>query len=144
MDAVLRSAFPRLTDADLDRLAALVQRAFLRAGETVLAEGERNRTLFLVREGKLRVEKETDGRRVEVAHMIAGELFGDVSYVVGGAATASVVVDQAAALDCIDGAALDELLGADPSLAARFYHSVALRLAERLRDRTEAFSLGVL
>ncbi|MFN7952403.1 MAG: cyclic nucleotide-binding domain-containing protein [bacterium] len=143
MDPVLKAAFPRLTDADLERLAALAERAFLRAGEVVLAEGELNRTLFLVREGRLRVEKDADGRRVEVAQLAPGELFGDVSFVAGGAVTASVVVDQAAALDRIDGASLDALLAADAALAARFYHSVAQGLAERLRDRTEAFAVGI-
>ena len=123
----LQGAYPRLSDAQIDALAALGQRRRTEPGQVLFAEGDRNCDFFVVLAGLVAV---VDGRGTPEERVIGvhgrgrflGELSlltGEASYYTGGAGRPGEVlvvpVDQ-----------LRELVARDPGLrragAARLPH----------------------
>ena len=132
-----------LTDEHWSELLQRAQRRTFAAGDVILEEGSPNRALYILRRGCLRVEHEYLNGRVEISRLGPGEIFGEMSFVEEALASASVVADEAAEVDCLDEGEFASLLAADLDLAARFYRSLACTLAERLRRRQASLPLSV-
>jgi CRP-like cAMP-binding protein len=129
------------------RLAKLVQRREYAVGDVLLEEGEASKSLIFIEQGVVRVERAYFGARIPIAELHEGEVLGEISVLEQGAASATVVAVEpvtALVLDDPNAAVAD-----DPELAAGFYRSLALLLAQRLRYSTDerrdfaaAFSWG--
>ena len=92
--------------------------------EKVVRQGEPGHALFVVASGKLRVEREVDGRSVILARLAEGDFFGEMALLSGEPRMASVVADDAAELLEIRADALTALCRAHPHVAeslTRFY-----------------------
>ena len=129
------------------RLAKLAQRREYAVGDVLLEEGEASKSLIFIEQGVVRVERAYFGARIPIAELHEGEVLGEISVLEQGAASATVVAVEpvtALVLDDPNAAVAD-----DPELAAGFYRSLALLLAQRLRYSTDerrdfaaAFSWG--
>ena len=80
--------------------------------------------------------READGeRRTTIGRINVGEAFGEMSLLDGSPALC-VVADGPAEAYVLPLASVADLLEEDPTLASHLYHSLAVMLARRLRDRT--------
>jgi CRP-like cAMP-binding protein len=71
-----------------------------------------------------------------VAELKAGAMFGELSFLVGGGATASIVAQsETVTVIFVERLRLQKLFDANPQLAGKFYKFVALFMAKRLRER---------
>lgn len=116
--------------------AALLAAAPVKAyapGELVLERNVRLRAIFVVDEGSVRVERNEGGRIVTLAVLGPGQFFGEMSFVDGGATSASVVANTATRLRMINTMIVDNLSEVDPTFGTRLYRSIAAILVERLR-----------
>jgi len=109
-------------------------------GEQLITEGDREVRLILVRSGSARVEKTHLGTGVPINRVVAGEVLGELCFVDGYPASASVIADTEVEADVLDGADVERLLAADPALAARLHRALAITLAGRLRNADRARS----
>ena len=103
-------------------------------GESLITEGDREVRLLLVRSGSARVVKNHLGLGVPFSRVVAGEVLGELAFVDGHPASASVIADTAMEVDVLDGADVERLLAQDPALAARVHRAMAITLAGRLRQ----------
>jgi CRP-like cAMP-binding protein len=70
-----------------------------------------------------------------VAKLGTGDICGEIGFLEKGRATAAVIAkDEEVEADEINASELRELFEAFPRLASRFYLSLALMLAQRLKD----------
>jgi len=70
--------------------------------------------------------------------MVESEMFGEISFLEGGAATASVVADSdKVEIYVIEGYFINVLFVRQPGLAGRFYHHLSSLLALRLAIREQ-------
>lgn len=100
----------------------------------IIQEGDPHTGIFVVHKGHVRVEKDSAGFPLELSRLGPGEIFGEMSFVEGAAASASVVADQEpVALFRVAEAQLEPLLDSAPGLYGRFYKSLAEILSGRLR-----------
>jgi extracellular factor (EF) 3-hydroxypalmitic acid methyl ester biosynthesis protein len=106
------------------------------AGEQILEEGSRRQGIFIVRSGIVSIEVAHLGRGVAIRQLGPGTVFGEMSFLESAAASASVVAREDVTLDTIEGPYVHSLLASVPGLAARFYQSLAVMLAQRLRENT--------
>lgn len=104
--------------------------------EVILEEGSDRKSLFILLDGVARVERRHMDRRISVATLKAGDLFGEISFLEEVGASASVVADARSRVLAIGGRRLNSLLQSVPGLGARFYQSLAVILARRLRETT--------
>ena len=133
--AALRSALPSLTEDDARTLLRRMQRVQHGKDEAVIAAGAQHASLMLIAEGSVRIEKEILSRAVGIAHVKAGELLGEISYLdAREGAAASVVADEPTVMHVIATSELETLLAEDDAFGARFFRSIAVVLARRMRN----------
>jgi CRP/FNR family transcriptional regulator, cyclic AMP receptor protein len=125
-----------LSDGQRRRLLELAEEVLAPAESVIIGEGAPAHGVILILEGTMRIEKNYLGARIPVDEIAAGELVGEVSYLLGSDATATVVADSDVRFAIIAKPALDQLLHADASLAAALFRSWAELLAGRLDRRT--------
>jgi extracellular factor (EF) 3-hydroxypalmitic acid methyl ester biosynthesis protein len=132
------SALRFLTDEDHRLLGEQAHHGRFDRGGVVLAEGSPRKVIVLLRKGFVRVERAYLGRGIAIARGGPGDIFGEMSFLEGGGASASVVADEYVEVDVIEGADVNTLLASVPGFATRFYQSLAVRLSERLAETTSA------
>ena len=124
---------PMLSRRDWTLIRDQMQPAQYRRGDVILVEGTRHRRLHIVRSGTVRVLQSRDGGGLALALLGPGEIFGEMGFVEHAPASASVVAEDDAVIDVIDGGALQSVMASEPGFAVRFYHSIAITLTQRLR-----------
>jgi CRP/FNR family transcriptional regulator, cyclic AMP receptor protein len=125
-----------LTDEERVRLLARAESHSYAANEVILAEGDYNEDIYILIGGSARVEKNAEPTNTTLGHVRAGEAFGEMSLLDGSPTHLSVVAEEPAEAFVLPLAGVADLLEEDPTLASHLYHSLAVMLARRLRDRT--------
>jgi CRP-like cAMP-binding protein len=117
----------RLADGALERRYA--------AGETVVREGDRGSSMFVIEAGRLGVSAHgTVGQSQKLAVLEAGAAFGEVSLLTGDARTATVRALTEATLLEIDKATLAPILRENPSIVGL----LELTMQERRKRAADA------
>ncbi|MBI5591110.1 MAG: cyclic nucleotide-binding domain-containing protein [Deltaproteobacteria bacterium] len=62
-------------------------------GDHIIDEGTWGYYTYIIKEGKAKVYKETDGKQVMVGTLKAGDIFGEMSFIEGTKRTASVIAE---------------------------------------------------
>lgn len=124
-----------LTANDWTLIAARAERKVFSLGQEIIREGVRGESIFIIRHGVASVELIGSHGSALLARLREGDVCGDMAFIEGGAATASVIArDGDVETDEIRTKDLRDLFGTFPGLASRFYQSLAAVLACRLRD----------
>ena len=129
-------AFEYLNDKDRALLEKKGEVLEVEKDHVILEEGERRRALFVILEGSCRVVLSLRGKNETVASLTRNEFFGDMNFLEGIGASANVIANEPTRILVITPEKTQALLAADPSLAMRFYHSLAISLSRRLRATT--------
>ena len=124
--------FGTLNDADMDWFIQVGRVRRYAAGEPIITERQPTDAIFIILDGWASVTV----RGTHVARVTSGEILGEVSLVDSRLPTASVIADQETAVLVIDRAALRGRLRTDPAFGSRFYHALAIVLAQRLQRNT--------
>ena len=109
--------FDCLTDAQRQRVAQTAADVYVRAGETVIREGDIP-FFFVLLEGSLDVLKEFGGRDTVVNSYKPGEFFGEVPLLLGSAAIASLRAKEFSRMVRMDGRQFKELIDSSPECSA--------------------------
>lgn len=125
-----------LTPEDHRALSAGAKRSSYLEDDVILREGEERNALFVVLEGSARVERVHSDFRYEIARVGPGQIFGEMGFVEGFVASASVVANEAIDVEVISAAQIQNMSELDGGFAGRFYHSLAEILSQRLRETT--------
>lgn len=117
------AVFAPLSDEQIGILVGAATMHSYMTGETLVHQGEAGASLFVIRSGRVRIDK-TRGNRgpITVATMGAGEFFGEMSLLTGEPRNASVVAEAETEAVVVDKAAFAEVLSLDtgvlPGLSA--------------------------
>jgi len=131
------SVMPRVYHDGMAKLVQGAKAITFQRGDTIIHEGNRDGLLYQLGIGRVRVEKGCGRDRKVLALLHPGEIIGEVSFLAGGPASASVVADvdnttcYVFAEHCIK-----VLVEADTHIAVGFYRYLANVLADRLRALT--------
>lgn len=133
----MSDVFHFLTSDDLRLLAERARRVSYAPGELVLNEGHEAKGIFVLRSGRVKIEKRFSTLPRTITTLGPGEMFGEVSFIDSHQASASVIAVEATEADLLERAEVFSLLASVPGLSSRFFQSLALKLAERLRATTD-------
>lgn len=120
-----------LNDQDIDWMVRNGVKRSLPAGTRLILEGQPTEFLFFILSGEFSVTSRR--ARVEIARLTAGEILGEISFVDSRPPSATVTSTTDAVVGAVPDAALERKLAQDQAFAARFYRSIAVALADRLR-----------
>ena len=133
--------FRSLDDEELDAVAKCVREHAYASGQTVIEEGAPGAALYIVLNGKVRVEKQTQEKKLTLAELGEGEAFGEMSLIDSFPTSASVVASEATSLVSIGRLDLNVLLNWNTILAAKMWRSFTEMLSVRLRDMNDRMLL---
>ena len=119
-----------LTAKDWELLACHAQTVSYHEGEQLIRQGEPLHRLYVVRQGGVAIEI---GGRV-VARLGEGAVCGEMAFLEGVAASATVLAVGEVTTEEISAPELRQLFEMFPSLGLRFYKSLAVTLSRKLRD----------
>jgi hypothetical protein len=123
---------PYLSADDNRRIFAGVERRRIVPGAEVIRPDERRQALYAIRSGSVRIAPAGEG--LPAGRLGAGEVFGELAFLLNSGAPAGVTAEEPLEVDVLTRDHLYRVLGGDPALAARFYESLAVLEAGRLRD----------
>lgn len=108
-------------------------------GGTIVREGSSGAYLYVIIEGSVSVIKgKSGGGGTELAKLMPGDTFGEISLVDNGLRSASVI----ALTPCVMLRLEEQQCWKHPVLGAKIYRNLARILARRLRDMDEAYVLN--
>jgi len=123
-----------LTEDDWHILLQGSKRVTYNKDQAIITEGENFQRIYQIIEGGCRIEK--GGKRLGA--METGQTFGEISFLLSGGASASVIADgENVEVFLLEGYFLNILFGMKPELAGRFYKYLAKTLQRRVRSREE-------
>jgi glutaminase len=129
--------------------AAVLARAFasrtLQPGEALLTEDRASDALFVLHEGQLDVSVGDAAASVELGLIPLGVVFGEVSFIDEGSATATVKARTTSTVLSLSRDALRSLRRDHPRIATAVMRAAAASLASRVRlasDRLDELTLG--
>jgi len=123
----------------LARLLPYLDRREIPAGEHLIRQGEKTCGLFFIESGRVTVRLElSDGQSIRLRTMGAGTVVGEVSLLLRGPRTASVITNEPCVVYGLSAEALARLEEADPALALAFHRFMSRLLAERVTNSTRA------
>jgi len=128
------SALRDLTPNDWILIESKAKRISVELGQEIIKEGAWIDHLYVLRRGSASVELEGTTSRALIATLSAGDVCGEMAFLVDRTATASVVAKDEVEVDAIWADDLRQLIAAFPRFGVRFYRSLAVLLAQRLRQ----------
>lgn len=122
-----------LTENDWVLIQARATRRTFKLGEEIIRQGVWGDNLYVIRRGEATVELAGTGSRAIVASLGVDDVCGEIAFLERDKATAAVVAKDEVEVDEISANDLRKILEAFPRLASRFYQSLALVVARRLK-----------
>jgi CRP/FNR family transcriptional regulator/CRP/FNR family cyclic AMP-dependent transcriptional regulator len=116
--------FAGLSNKDLNQIAQSVDEVSIQQGHVIARQGGTGREMFIILEGRARVER--DGRLI--ARLKANDTFGEMSLIDGEPRSATVKADSDVTLLVVESRAFLSLLDAVPGLARRVLRTMSARL----------------
>lgn len=123
----LLQMFGGTTPDDLREVLETAEIKEIRAGQTIINEGEEGYDIFVIRQGSMVVEKAIGGKPVFLSYLPAGSYVGEMALIDGGRRTATVRAAIKSDVIRLDGEAFRRLLERKPELKARFKQDMAAR-----------------
>jgi CRP-like cAMP-binding protein len=129
--------FEDFDEAELNRLDEVLVETVFEPGELILGEGQPNRALHIVREGRVRVSRAAEEGDVILSDLPAGRTFGELSILDDGMASATLRAIPRTAILSISFSDLERILQDSPRTAAKFWRAIAIDLRGRLLQTNE-------
>lgn len=129
-----------LGEHDWVLMLARACRVTFKPGEEIIKEGAHGNAVYLIRSGKASVQISKGKDKMEVATLGSGELCGDMSFLMKTETSAAVVAKEEVVADEMNSKELEALFESFPGVGLRFYHSLAVVLARRLRDTSNTLA----
>lgn len=125
--------FRHFTDDQLISMAKVLQPVGFTDGEIVFSEGEEGTDLFLTREGRVHLTKQTPIGSQVVTTFGPGTLFGEISYIDSLERSATAIAVGTGSLFKIDAGRLQAAIRADRDLGVSLLWSFWQTLADKVR-----------
>jgi cGMP-dependent protein kinase 2 len=132
----LLQMFSSVSTEDLADVLQSAEIKEIRAGQTIINEGEEGFDIFVIRQGSMVVEKTIGGKPVFLSYLPAGTYVGEMALIDGGRRTATVRAAIKSEVIRLDGEAFRRLLRSKPDLLGRFKQDMSSR--QELTDYIEA------
>lgn len=124
-----------LTDEDMRRLAEIGEIVDYGAKETILQQNSSCDRLYWIKSGVVQIDFSRLYGHDVLAYLGEGDLFGEVSLLLGTDTSANATATQAVQTLEVPHERLRGVLDEDHELAARFYQTLAHTLARRVRSQ---------
>ncbi len=132
-----RIAKRELTEAERTALAEALSEVEVASGEKIVTQGQGGGMLYIVRSGKAEIVDESHGSTVSIAHVGEGALLGEMTFLTGGDASASVIARSDCAIYRLPRELFVGIMAAQPELSYALFATMLANTAETIRHMNE-------
>ncbi len=125
--------FSMLDEHELEKIYQISEEVIFKQGELIVKENVPVDSLFIIKDGCVRITKE--GRLIVI--LGKGSPIGELSFIDKGLPSATAAAEENTTLIKMPSEDFDELMGRDKEMANKVYRAVALALCQKLRDTNE-------
>jgi CRP-like cAMP-binding protein len=127
--------FSQLLDEERAAVLAKAEIRTFAAGDKIIREETQPDAVYIITKGRVRVTKGISGSlSADFAGPLGlGEVIGEMSFIDGSSASATLVADGEVETICLAHADLRDMISGDALFGGRLYHSLLLVLIARLR-----------
>lgn len=132
--------FKGLEEKSINSLYSSAPIIRLESGDILIHEGDTDKALYIILDGRLRIVRDLQGRPEELAALSSGSWVGEAAFSRKGARTASVVAQKPSSIMKIDRGALNSL---DEKAQLYFYkrmNNLSASIISQLEKREEALT----
>ncbi|MBF0105927.1 MAG: aminotransferase class I/II-fold pyridoxal phosphate-dependent enzyme [Deltaproteobacteria bacterium] len=133
--SIAGKALPALSQDDMQKLLSAATKKTFAKEAILIKEGTQPDGLFVITRGTATVEIDYLGDRLVLAECGEGEVLGEMSLLTTQKASATVVAHTDVEAMLVDRETLAKQVTKDPGFGTRFYQSLAIVLANRLRHK---------
>jgi extracellular factor (EF) 3-hydroxypalmitic acid methyl ester biosynthesis protein len=128
------TALASLTPEDWKMLAESSRLVTYDKNDIILEKGQEPGAIYIIENGRVRIERDNGS---VIARRGPGAVFGEISFLESKGTSANVVADESVEVSVIDKGNVEAMLESMPEFAIRFYKTLAVTLAYRLRQAAE-------
>jgi CRP-like cAMP-binding protein len=132
--------FRDLDPAKLKLIALASQRANYRPGDLLLSQGDKADTVFVILEGKAKIQRNDGGVDVQIAEVGSGAVVGEMGVVLDRPYSGTVVAETPVIALRIDKRTFLDLLAQVPQFSLAMIRELAGRLIETSNNYVKALS----
>lgn len=129
--------FSNLADHEIETLAECSEFESFRKGQSVFASGDRGKELYIVQNGEILISRKTqEGKEMDLARVIAGEMFGEMDLFQDSKRNADARAVTPATLLTFPrkNVTFEEILHNYPVISAKILHKFLTVIAGRIRS----------
>ncbi len=130
MKAVFKSTGGPPGTPEPNRESASRETASFALGSSIFQEGDLGTEMFIILEGRVRIEKKIRGETHLLSTLEKGDFFGEMGVLENAPRSADAVADTDCKLLAITGSRFDEMIRKNPEIAVRIIRKYATRLRE--------------
>lgn len=128
---------------DIKRLLQIGKPLAIKADEFVCREGDHGNCMYLILKGRVGVYTyNVDGSRIQLAELMAGDFFGEMSLVDGAPRSADVQALEELTVFVINQSNFERVISTCPDLAVKIMKGMSLRIRELNHSLKEARSVA--
>ena len=122
-----------LTESDLSLLEESGEVVTFKPKQTIVHQHSPCTNVYWIKKGVIQIEFDRLYGSDVLGYLSDGDMFGEISFIDHAETSASALAFKDTEILKVEREALETLLEQDPHLAARFYRTVAMTLARRIR-----------
>lgn len=131
--------FSGLDDKGLEQVSQAAQVIVANQGKTIIKQGDRDRSMFIILDGKVRVfTYDNEGKQIQLAILSENQFFGEISLLSGVPRTATVQAVEETLLCKLKFAAIREICQSSPLIKATLEQYYRERVKDAEATKTEA------
>ncbi|MDX8397379.1 MAG: cyclic nucleotide-binding domain-containing protein [Mariprofundaceae bacterium] len=132
-----KAIFRKLNSDESELLTQLVSVSKYVAGDTIVEQGKPGGVLYLMRSGVADIRCFTNGSDVRVAKAEEASLFGEMSFLTGDDASASVIAKENCVIYSLTRAAYSELMQKNQDLVFALFTHILVHTSTVIRHMNE-------
>ena len=121
------------------RLFSIAEKKDYQEGEIIFSEGDKNKEMYIIEKGKVKVFLEREGEEIELSTFSEGEFFGEMALFTGRERTASIKAIEPTTLLIFKRKDMERLIEEHPKIGAKVLFAVIEEISERLARTNEEF-----
>lgn len=126
-----------LGSGERELLAHVIQAQDFRAGDVMLKQGQPGGVLYLIRAGDAVIEREEGGQNTRVATIGEGAMFGEMTFLTGEEASATVTANSHCTVYKLTRAAYSELMQRQQDLVYALFAHILIQAARIIRHMND-------
>ncbi len=132
--------FEDISNSELEKLAKVIKEVSLKKGESLFKEGEDTKGIYMIRSGKIEINKVTpDGWKQTLAVLSTGNFFGELSIIEHRRHEANAIAIESTELLKLPKEEFEKLEKEDVVLASQILKKLVLVMSKNLRRMNEKF-----